>query len=190
MSYILDALKKSERQRGAGAVPRLRTAPRIEADRRRLWWLAGIGGVVLVSAAVAAWQAGPGLLQQVRHTLQVPAASDNGAGTRSAKPATATAERSEPGGETAATRDTARSAAAAGHRAGLDALTPAARARIKELSVNVVSYSEVPERRFVMLNQRIAHESDTVADGVVVQRITRKGVVLAVEGEEVLLRPQ
>jgi general secretion pathway protein B len=54
MSYILDALKKSERQRSLGRVPTLDTAHYAETRPRRRWWPWAIVAVVLVNGAVLA----------------------------------------------------------------------------------------------------------------------------------------
>ncbi len=54
MSYILDALKKAERERGIAQVPTLATVheTRIERPHRRLWI---IGGISLVCIAAMVW---------------------------------------------------------------------------------------------------------------------------------------
>jgi general secretion pathway protein B len=59
VSYILDALRKAERDRGLPRVPTLATVhqPTTAAPRRRLWpWIAGV--VVLANAAALAWLMG------------------------------------------------------------------------------------------------------------------------------------
>ncbi|HEX7215365.1 MAG TPA: general secretion pathway protein GspB [Methylomirabilota bacterium] len=56
MSYILDALRKAERDRGLPRVPTLATVhqPAAAPARRRLWpWIAGV--VVFANAVVLAW---------------------------------------------------------------------------------------------------------------------------------------
>jgi len=55
MSYILDALKKSERERAKGNIPTLETVPDSGAGRRALWVgvLIGAGALLLVGAV--AW---------------------------------------------------------------------------------------------------------------------------------------
>jgi len=53
MSYILDALKKNERERGVARVPTLATVHEFGEERRGRAWI--IGGALLLSAAVAAW---------------------------------------------------------------------------------------------------------------------------------------
>jgi general secretion pathway protein B len=56
MSYILDALRKAERDRGLPRVPTLATVhqPAAAPPRRRLWpWIAGV--VVFANAVVLAW---------------------------------------------------------------------------------------------------------------------------------------
>ncbi len=55
MSYILDALRKAERQRRPAKIPTIETAPQAaSAPRHRLWpWIGAL--VVLVNAAVLIW---------------------------------------------------------------------------------------------------------------------------------------
>lgn len=54
MSYILDALKKAEQERGVGQVPRLASVQDEPVRRRRgAVWL--IGGALLINALVLAW---------------------------------------------------------------------------------------------------------------------------------------
>ena len=73
MSYILDALKKADRQRRPAAVPTLTTVHREPepAPRRRLWpWM--LAAVILVNAGVWIWL--------FRATPSIPEGSANSAG--------------------------------------------------------------------------------------------------------------
>lgn len=193
MSYILDALRKSEQDRADDAIPVLHTAPRVAPGRRPLWRRIGLGVLIAASAALAAWQAGPRLLTEARMALQATPSGDPGsepAGKASTDPPAAEAgsrgvkERSAPEPADARAAD-----APAPQAEARDAGSPA-RARLGGLSLNVVSYSEVPERRFVMIDQRIVRESEAAADGVVVKRIVPGGAIVQVGGEEILLRPE
>ncbi len=57
MSYILDALKKSERERALGHVPGLETEQEPHTGSRRRWgWL--LAGLVLINVFVLAWLLG------------------------------------------------------------------------------------------------------------------------------------
>lgn len=184
MSYILDALKKSEQERQQGAVPILKTSRRVVSSRRRLWQGALAGALVLVTA-VAVWLMGPRVHEAVV-AAWFPAARDGAAGPAESKPQTALKASAPAAGEGAATQQPSAPRVVS----AIDELDPAARARVAGLSVNVVSYTQAPERRFVMLNQRIVRESETVRDGVIVKRIVPEGAVLAVGEHEILLKPE
>jgi len=55
MSYILDALKKAERERHLAKIPTVNTVHRISWDRRRPIWLWIAGAAVLANVAVLIW---------------------------------------------------------------------------------------------------------------------------------------
>ena len=55
MSYILDALKKAERERQFAKIPTVNTVHRIGWNRRRPIWLWIAGAAVLANAAVLIW---------------------------------------------------------------------------------------------------------------------------------------
>ena len=57
MSYILDALRKSEKERQRGAVPDLMTAQDVAGDgpKRRAFWPYLIAGALILNAGVLAW---------------------------------------------------------------------------------------------------------------------------------------
>lgn len=52
MSFILDALKKSEIERQRQAVPGLSDAPQTQKRRRLPWWAFALGGLLLVNVGV------------------------------------------------------------------------------------------------------------------------------------------
>lgn len=184
MSYILDALKKSEQERQHGAVPVLKTSRQGVSSRRRLWQGALAGALVLLSA-VAVWFMAPRVHEAVV-AAWFPAAPDSAARPAETKSQGALRTSEPAAGEGRA----AQQPAAPRGVSTIDELDPASRTRIEGLSVNVVSYTQVPERRFVMLNQRIVRESETVGDGVIVKRIVPEGAVLAVGEHEILLKPE
>src|SRR5262245_33875028 len=55
MSYILDALKKAERERQFAKIPTVNTVHRSSWDRRRPIWLWIAGAAVLANAAILIW---------------------------------------------------------------------------------------------------------------------------------------
>jgi len=196
MSYILDALKKSEQERQRDAVPVLRggARPASTPTGRRLAALAAV--VALLAAGAATWLAGlwpADPVPEAGKRTKVPPVTDPATAERTTPAAT-------PGGDAAATGAVAPSEEApVPRRATPDTGSAkrnetgtgeAARQRVDALSVNVVSYSDAPERRFAMIDQRIVREAETVADGITVERIVPDGVVLGVDGTEVLLRAE
>lgn len=190
MSYILDALRKSERERDQGAVAVLRTPPPLSNRRRRPTRGFLLGLLLIVSAAAVIWLAGPGLLEKAR---QVSIGVAGLAEVPDKAPASALAPA---GGDGIPDRKVDKLATApappADERGKIRHDEPAAAlpAGVRDLTLNVVSYSEAPERRFAMINQRIVRESDRIAAGIQVKRIRPGGVILAVGGDEVLLRPE
>lgn len=184
MSYILDALKKSEQERRQGAVPILRTPRQVVSSRRRLR-LGALAGALAVISAVAVWFMGPRVHEAVV-AAWFPAAPDSAARPAESTPQTALKTSEPAAGEGRAEQQPAASRGVS----TIDELDPASRARVESLSVNVVSYTRAPERRFVMLNQRIVRESEAVGEGVIVKRIVPEGAVLAVGEHEILLKPE
>src|SRR5215475_11310365 len=74
MSYILDALKKAERERQFAKIPTVNTVHRSSWDRRRPIWLWIAGAAVLANAAVLIWLLRPEPARE-KGTPPVPVAS-------------------------------------------------------------------------------------------------------------------
>jgi len=205
MSYILEALKKSERERAKGKIPTLETVYDTGLSRRGLWLGVLIGAGTLVLVALAAWVVNLQFFQETESqslgdgadSRAARLASDAGAAAaRREKPVSQPPAETPPATATVRATEvpaTSEAPATTGPRpspqrvSGVAALDPDTRALVEGLSVNVVSYSRSPERRFVMLSQRIYRESDVVADGVVVKEILAQGVLLEAGGYEILL---
>jgi general secretion pathway protein B len=92
MSYILDALKKAERERHVARIPTLGTVHRVSAStpRPRRWpWIAAV--VVLLNAMVLAWFLRPGSAPAVKESadaIATPASSARpGVSVQPARPA-------------------------------------------------------------------------------------------------------
>jgi general secretion pathway protein B len=98
MSYILDALKKADRDRHPVAVPTLATAHRTPASsRRRLLWPWIVGAVIVVNAGVWLWLLRPApsvpdgalvSMSQAPATSPAPAAPEQAAPARPVEPVT------------------------------------------------------------------------------------------------------
>ncbi len=193
MSYILDALRKSEQQRrddhqtaGAGSAPRWGQAAATATDRRAVYILLAIA--VLVASALI-WNLLSLTAEDVSDdtdmlTPQPPVA-----------PAGRTPERSvaeqrldvppPPAVVTAPAEQRPDRPAAATELAAVRkrALPPmAALRRIPQLMINSHIYSPAADKRSVVMNNREWHEGDVIADGVLLQEITADGIMLDVEG--------
>lgn len=186
MSYILEALQKSERERNHNKVPSLQTSPMAFFDHRRTWVGILIGIAALLSVALFVWLIGVEWFHAATRQESVVTLDDD-AESRVSVPKTTQVESAEHGRKEMpekASRDVDPSPTE-----DLGQMDEDVRARIEDLSVSVISYSEVPARRFVMFNQRILRESDSVTDGVVVKRILPKSVLLSVDNHEIVIRP-
>jgi len=58
-----------------------------------------------------------------------------------------------------------------------------------DIVVSVVSYSDVPSKRFIMLNGKLVREGEFVRAGLKVEEIRQNEVVLNLRGEKITRRP-
>lgn len=58
-----------------------------------------------------------------------------------------------------------------------------------DVVVNVVSFSELPERRFAMVNGKMVREGEFVEAGLMVERIEMEAVVLNLRGRQFSRKP-
>ena len=63
----------------------------------------------------------------------------------------------------------------------LDELPVAIRAAIPDLSFAGHVYSDVPQKRLIIINNRIVREGDLVTNGLTLEKIDSEGVVLRYE---------
>lgn len=187
MSYILDALRKSEQQRRQGAAPLARLAQAAETgSARRTRSLNGMIAVLLIGSGVAVgwWRpwAGP--------AMPIPAPAATVALTpapplpeaRNATPAPpAEPERPKP----AALVPAAPPAPAAGapEAGSLSELAPEVRQELPALVMALHSHSANPKERMVMLNGVMLHEGEQVAPGLLLEEVTPDGAILAYRGQ-------
>ena len=181
MSYILDALKKSERERALGRVPTLDTP--VAAPRRRAWRWAAAAAALLALAGGAGWWLAP--RQAVAPATPAAGTGPAPAAARAPAPRAPTAASAVPPGPPPAP------AAAPGASAPATPAPAVARAGgdLPEVEVNVISYSRAPERRFVMINLQRYREGETTREGLRILRIAADGVEVVYRGERRFLRP-
>lgn len=216
MSFIFDALRKSENERQRGSVPDVARLPLAEPERRMPRWalsLIALLAVSVVALAAAWWQArGTGFGTPMRALPASTLEPAERVETSGAVPAAASeparqAPRAELPGSTVERRPVVAPAATVDASAAeTPGPVPAAQpspqapnpppslARLRATGVEVPtvrlqlhSYSDNRERRFVFVDGARYGEGEALAAGPRVVRITPTGVVLAHDDHEFLL---
>jgi general secretion pathway protein B len=212
MSFILDALKKSENERARQNGP-ARLEARVVPRRRGVpIWAIALGVVLVTNLAVLMWM----LTRATPQPVVAPAPA-------AVPPEQPPAARAEPVPPQAAPTtltlpplpaplpgvppaDEAQGAAAvvnpADYRPALprgtdarsaDASLPSAAqltaTGLPALRLALHAYDDIPANRYVLLNSQRLREGDTAAEGVRVERITPEGVVLSWRGQQFRLQP-
>jgi general secretion pathway protein B len=200
MSYILDALKKSEAEQDPTAAANL--ASNLELNQQRNQARQRLTGVLVVTAllanvAVLLWlfgpsqltpapalspsaraQEGPPVQAATATPAQKPAESVQAPTTTAAAPRPA--QTSPPAARTPAPAAAPVTVAAAPIKARLADLPASIRGRFPGLAFSTHIYAEDPSLRAVVANGRRLLEGDEIG-GAAVQRITDNGVVMAFE---------
>lgn len=217
MSFILDALRKSEHERQRSSVPGLAHVPLAPAPPALPRWavaaIATLGIAVLVLAG-AWWQStrtGTVARDAPERSVALPppaaaapaprpATVERGPVTRTlANAATTEAGAAPPAGATpqdATPSGTAPPAAAAPSRAAAEEALPTAAALAAEgvtlppLRLELHAFSERPSDRFVFINGRKYVEGERLPEGTQLLSITPIGAVLSQYGRRFLLVPE
>ncbi|RFA26175.1 hypothetical protein CAI21_17755 [Alkalilimnicola ehrlichii] len=213
MSFILDALKKSEqeRQRGERSYLDLEHAPPPARTRTLLVCLLAMG--LFLNAAFLGWYAWN---QQIDHattdtatplpssplpTANEPALADLAGVSEqprhpppneriAASPSAPARTKPEPAKETqpASVADEISPNARPARVPSRSELAPNVQERLPALEINVHVYTEDPAGRFALVNLRSVREGDRVDGRVRVERITRTGIIFDFEGEKFQIR--
>lgn len=188
MSFILDALKKAESEHHRASGPVL-VDVRIAPPRRRLpGWAWALGGVLVANLAVLAWLA-------LREPVAPPAVASTAA------PAPASPAPVLPVPETTLPPATPAlppaqfpppAAAPATQPMAVDQLPTAKQLQARGVSLppllmNLHAYDAAPAHRYVLLNGLRLTEGEFTPDGIRVETITERGVVLEARGQRFLL---
>ncbi|RZV39446.1 MAG: hypothetical protein EX272_00565 [Chromatiales bacterium] len=210
MSFILDALKKSEtdrQQQGSAEFSGVPTSDRRESAPRWLWVLgallainlAVLLGLLLRPNSPPAVAANSVLLEEPAATVaseepiaagtnefaqQVAAARQNAPARAEPRPVAVETVRDDPPAPTIlSTPETTNTAALPTiHEVQANGLVS-----LPELHVDIHVYSEVAEDRFVFINMNKHKEGSRLAEGPLVREITPGGVVLSQNGTTFLL---
>ncbi|MDO9226421.1 MAG: general secretion pathway protein GspB [Pseudomonadota bacterium] len=204
MSYILDALRKSDQQRQRGAAPINLATAATPPERRPPAYRNGLLALLLVVAGVIiGWlrpwqetQPAPEVIAQpaTRPSLPVPAQPPVQAAPpapRMAEPP-ATPARIEPPAPPPRTTPpppapvpVAAEASGAEHQPkvmSLSELPQAVRQGIPAIAISLHGYASNPGERFVMINNQLLRQGDLVAPGIRLEQITTDGVLLGYQG--------
>ena len=202
MSFILDALKKSENERQQQSSAEFSSVPASAPSPNPARWLWMLGlllavnfavliGILLKPSANDGAQPVSEVAQPEPATgsdfeAQVADAMDN----RPAQAPTVSAQRDNPPvtnvtATTPAPRSTSRVTEAA--IPTIDELRLEGTLQIAELHLDIHVYSEVPDDRFVFINMTKHREGSLTAEGPVVREIRTDGVLLEHQGRVFLL---
>lgn len=207
MSYILEALRKSEQERRRGSLPRFETPRSDTAGSRRVTVVMVTLLVVLVGLlAVMAWlYRAP--IRQLLATGTVPAsqpASDAATSVPQdrfgADPAAVVIDSTRiveqvagdegAAGERLAARSTLQPVGADAAARPVSSLPDAMRERLPSYDISVISWSADPGRRFAMINGAIYREGDHLPEGPRVVAIESGRVVLTMLSETFFIVPR
>jgi general secretion pathway protein B len=187
MSYILDALKKSEAERTRGAVPTLLTPPHTQFRRKVASWIL-LGALAINAALLAAWMYWPAATIDTAPATAAPLSTSAPvkASPDASRATVVPEEQSEQNSGTRAMSEhppppevaptapiTAIDSVAA--TASPDSASP-------DISFSTHVYASDPSMRAVTMDGKRFVEGDTIRPGVRIEEITETGVVLNVSG--------
>ncbi|HEX8948796.1 MAG TPA: general secretion pathway protein GspB [Dissulfurispiraceae bacterium] len=210
MSYILDALKKSEQRRRHGTVPDLLTAQDIAAARpgKRSVWLSLLVAVLAVNAGLLLWWLHPWRHAKPVMTAKAPVRQETVAPAPVAVPPPAVqaapqqpVKKTEPVSERRKPRNPeaqkqtasqgfppetgalpAKQAGPSRKTPDVGELPPAMQQELASLTISGHFYSARPDQRLVSVNGKIMREGQTTGTGLKLERITPDGVVFSYQG--------
>ncbi len=202
MSFILDALKKSENERQHNAPAEFATVPSSDGTSRAPRWLWVLGALLAINVVVLlGLLLRPAPAPPVRATA--PATAPASVEPAATAPAESFAERLDaardrrpervaevsttpPAAEPEPAAPTARSAPAAETSAlflpSLAELRADGTLNLPELHVDIHVYSDSASDRFVFINMVKYRENERLKEGPLLREITRDGVVLEHRG--------
>lgn len=194
MSFILDALRKSDQQRQRGATPTLLSAVLPPEPRKPAYWIQGVMGAALVVGGVAIGALRPWQSEQPAPVQATAAAKPPEPMPRQAVPAAAPVvplaspvappspvairpaprPQEKPAGAT--------DAAAERNVIAMSELPASIRQELPAMQVLLHLYSAKPASRFVTINNQTLQEGEAVAPGLMLESITPEGMILGYKG--------
>ena len=207
MSYILDALRKSDQQRRRNAAPTLLTLqPSAVVRKRPAYVTYGLLAVILIGGGVVIgwlrpWQSEPATVKPVEskpveskpveskpiESKPGPAAPVASEIASHVKPDNVLPEANSLASGKTAPPPERRVDIAAADAAGetvveMDKLPTSIREEVSKITISVHAYSNTPGKRLVGIGRRILHEGDYVIPGLKLEEITPDGMILGYKG--------
>ncbi len=197
MSYILDALRKSDQQRRRNAAPTLLTLqPSAVVRKRPAYVTYGLLAVILIGGGVVIgwlrpWQSEPAAVKPIAskpiESKPVPATPAASEIASQAKPDNVLPEANSLASGKTAPQPERRVDIAAADAAGetvveMDKLPTSIREEVSKITISVHAYSNTPEKRLVGIGRRILHEGDYLQPGLKLEEITPDGMILGYKG--------
>jgi general secretion pathway protein B len=194
MSFILDALRKSEKKRQSETVPKLQTehAKPAATDRRRRLWLPILALFLVLNVAVLLWVFGPGqeppaVVDGLIAAVDPPAPAVSFDSPEILKPAVRTAQKQPPLPIITAAEEPF-PAAEGGKVYAIEELPSSIQARIPTLHMSLHAYSkERAAASLVRVNNQMLREGTELAGGFLLAEITADGAVFNYQGYRFLL---
>ncbi len=199
MSFILDAIRKAEKQRSEDAVPSLEamvSERRHRSKNKRGGWLVWFGLVMVIIATgylnrsqmTAWWQQTKDISQQTAQRVKNSVGSiisfEPGGSQKTDSNGSKSQANASDGTQPQASSGLSDSASTSTE----SKLTDAQRALLSRIEFSVISYSSDADKRFAMVGSQVLREGDLL-EGFPIARIQPDGVVIDVSGKAVLIRP-
>lgn len=205
MSFILDALKKSEAERQRQNAPGFSSVPDAAAGKSRhkwIWLVALLLGINLAALMAVLYMANRGAEPTSTTVTVVPENTDQSSSSFSDIVAEAKRTQSTPAAESTADKPAEEESTAtitpvvtddpelptiSESFSTFDDLQARGELTLPELHLDIHVFSGQPAERFVFINMTKYKESARLTEGPVVKQITPEGVVLHYQGTDFLL---
>jgi general secretion pathway protein B len=198
MSFILDALKKSESERQQQSNSEFASVPSSSGNPNSLKWLWLLGALLLVNVAVLL-----GLLlrddapaedaaiatssSQNEATVAEPSFEEQVAAAKLNQPQSAAVTQAEPIKPAASAAPKSTPSSSAARILTIDEVRLNGTLQLTDLHLDIHVYSDIPEERFVFINMAKLREQSQLEEGPTVVEITRDGVILEHQGTTFLM---
>ena len=198
MSFILDALKKSESERQQQSNSEFASVPSSSGNSSSLKWLWILGALLLVNVAVLL-----GLLlrndapaedaaiaissSKNEATVAEPSFEEQVAAAKLIQPQPAAVAQAEPSEHAASAAPKSIPSSSGARILTIDEVRVNGTLQLTDLHIDIHVYSDIPEERFVFINMAKLREQSQLEEGPTVVEITRDGVILEYQGTTFLM---